>query len=157
MSVVRRGTPEHARLVEKIQSGRKPTAREIGLVDLSPNSRRLGGGAKRDKACDARVILERAGLGRGLVREFYFHPHRNWRFDLAYPQRLVAVEIEGRAGRYSGGVDHHTSWEGFENDCCKYSEAAVLGWTVLRCTLDMMDDGRMVDLVGRALGEEGGL
>jgi very-short-patch-repair endonuclease len=72
---------------------------------------------------------------------------RGWRFDMAWPDRLVAVEIEGAtwaAGRHSRG-------DGFEEDCVKYAEAAILGWRVLRFTTDMVTDGRAVEMLERAL------
>jgi very-short-patch-repair endonuclease len=81
------------------------------------------------------------------VAELEFYPVRKWRFDFAWPELLVAVEIEG--GSWSGG--RHTSGPGFEADCVKYAEAAILGWLVLRVTTAMVDDGRAVALLGRAL------
>ena len=29
------------------------------------------------------------------VREYIFHPKRKWRFDFYFPERKLAVEIEG--------------------------------------------------------------
>lgn len=72
---------------------------------------------------------------RGLsepVREYRFHPTRKWRFDVAFPDVLVCVEIEGMTP--AGG--RHQRWGGFRNDVEKYREAALLGWTVLRYTGD---------------------
>lgn len=80
-------------------------------------------------------------------QETRFHPVRRWRFDLAYPAQKVAVEIEG--GSWQNG--RHTRGKGYETDCEKYSEAAVLGWKVIRCTPAMVEDGRAVDLITRAL------
>ncbi len=57
-------------------------------------------------------------------REYRFHPTRMWRFDFAWPQIKLAVEIEGR-GR-------HQSFVGFNKDIEKYNEAVRLGWRVLR-------------------------
>lgn len=63
-------------------------------------------------------------------REWKFAaPHRQWRFDFAYPSMKIAVEIEGR-GR-------HTTIAGYAEDCRKYNAAAGLGWTVLRFTSSM--------------------
>lgn len=79
--------------------------------------------------------------------EYRFSPERMWRFDFAWPAALVAVEVEG--GTYSGG--RHSRGAGFEADCIKYAEAAIRGWLVIRVTTEMVDDGRAVALVGRAL------
>lgn len=61
-------------------------------------------------------------------QEFKFHPKRKWRFDFAWPDLLVAAEVEG--GVFVRG--RHVSPKGFVADCEKYNAAAQLGWTVLR-------------------------
>jgi len=71
------------------------------------------------------------------TREYVFHPTRKWRFDFAYLRKKLAIEVEG--GTWTGG--RHNSGVGFRNDCIKYNEAAILGWTVLRFTTDMISDG----------------
>ncbi len=68
-------------------------------------------------------------------REYLFHPSRRWRLDLAWPDRKVAVELEG--GVYFG-LGRHTRAVGYEGDCYKYSHAAALGWRVLRFTYVMV-------------------
>jgi len=70
-------------------------------------------------------------------REHRFHHPRRWRFDRAWPDRLIAAEIEG--GIWSHG--RHTRGSGFEGDCEKYNAAALEGWTVLRFTSGMIDSG----------------
>jgi very-short-patch-repair endonuclease len=82
------------------------------------------------------------------VREFRFHPTRKWRFDLAYPDNRLAIEIEGAT--YSGG--RHVRGKGYEEDCLKYDEAAIAGWAVLRFTGPMVEEGRATELIARALG-----
>ena len=64
------------------------------------------------------------------VAEFRFALPRRWRFDYAWPDYLVALEIEG--GVWTGG--RHVRPSGFLGDMLKYNCAAVLGWRVLRCT-----------------------
>lgn len=79
--------------------------------------------------------------------EYPFHPSRKWRFDLAWPSSKVAVEVEG--GTFIAG--RHSRGRSFEADCEKYAEAAIAGWRVLRVTTDMVDDGRALGFVQRAL------
>lgn len=81
------------------------------------------------------------------MTEYRFHPTRKWRFDLAWPEHLVAVEVDG--GTWIGG--RHTTGSGIEGDALKVSEAAVLGWRVLRVTRSMVDSGVALDLIERAL------
>jgi very-short-patch-repair endonuclease len=83
----------------------------------------------------------------GFVVEYKFHPIRRWRFDFAWPDLHVALEVEG--GTWQKG--RHTSGVGFEKDCEKYNEAACLGWTVLRVTANMVADGTALEFVRRAL------
>lgn len=60
--------------------------------------------------------------------EFRFHPERKWRFDFAWPEQKVAVEVDG--GVFSGG--RHTRGMGFIRDCEKLNMACEMGWKVLR-------------------------
>ena len=68
------------------------------------------------------------------VREYQFAPDRRWRFDFAWPESRVAVEIEG--GTWIGGA--HNRGRHFSEDCEKYSVAAALGWRVIRATTDQV-------------------
>lgn len=69
--------------------------------------------------------------------EYQFVSNRRWRFDFAWPQQRVAVEVEG--GVWTGG--RHTRGSGFEKDCEKYGEATLLGWRVFRLTGGMIQPG----------------
>lgn len=80
-------------------------------------------------------------------REYKFHKVRRWRFDFAWPDLMIALEVEG--GTRSGG--RHTRHAGFENDCEKYNSAAIEGWSVLRATADMVKDGRAIGFVVEAI------
>lgn len=79
-----------------------------------------------------------SGLSAGMEREHRFHPTRRWRFDFSWPEKRVAVEIEG--GHWTGG--RHVRGAGFEADCEKYLEAIVMGWRVLRVTGSLVKSGR---------------
>ena len=60
--------------------------------------------------------------------EYEFHPRAKWRFDFAWPQERVAVEIEGLTAE--GG--RHQRRQGFLRDAEKYEAALRLRWTVYR-------------------------
>lgn len=68
------------------------------------------------------------------VTEHYFAKElpkpRHWRFDFAWPEEMVALEVEG--GIHTNG--RHVRGKGYEEDMVKYSTAATLGWKVLRVT-----------------------
>lgn len=93
--------------------------------------------------------LRAAGLPQP-VREYVFAPPRRWRYDFAWPEHRLAVEVEG--GSWVGG--RHVRPKAFEADCEKYAEATLLGWRVLRVTGAMVEDGRALALVQRALAKE---
>jgi very-short-patch-repair endonuclease len=64
-------------------------------------------------------------------REYRFHPERKWRFDFAWPDLKVAVEVEGLT--YGAG-GRHQRVGGYQGDLEKYNAAAMAGWLVLRFT-----------------------
>lgn len=80
-------------------------------------------------------------------REHRFHPVRKWRFDFAYPANRIAIECEG--GVWIMG--RHTRGSGFEEDCAKYNQAAILGWRILRFTKSMIDSGQAIFAIKEAL------
>lgn len=81
------------------------------------------------------------------VIQYRFHPVRRWRFDLAWPDHLLAVEVDG--GIWNRG--RHVRGEGYRRDCIKLNEAVIMGWRVLRVTPDMIQDGSAVEYVEYAL------
>lgn len=81
------------------------------------------------------------------VREHRFHPTRKWRFDFAFPDQKLAVEVEG--GIFTGG--RHTRGAGYRKDMEKYNAAAILGWRVLRFDGDIIKSGKAIQIVREAL------
>jgi very-short-patch-repair endonuclease len=83
----------------------------------------------------------------GWVAEHRFHPVRKWRFDFARPERLLAIEIDGGVwtkGRHSRGAGQVADME-------KQSEAACLGWRIIRITPDQTKRPETFDLIRRAV------
>lgn len=131
------------------------------MTDLSPQARAkveamLGPTRKRRKADPAK---QREDLGATLAgmlrmagvempqREFRFHPTKGWRFDMAWPERMFAVEADG--GTWTKGG--HVRGKHFESDCEKGNEAILLGWRVMHMTTDMIHDGRALVFIERFL------
>ena len=105
----------------------------------------------QESPLEATLALQMRAQGvSGYVREHRFHPKRRWRFDFAWPERRLAVEVEG--GTWSQG--RHTRGQGFAADCEKYNAAALLGWRVLRFTKEMVENWSAVKLVQEALRGE---
>ena len=65
---------------------------------------------------------------------------RRWKFDFAWPDKKIAIEIDG--GIWSGG--RHVRGKGFEMDCEKLNKAVSLGWKVYRFSGSMVNDGRAI-------------
>lgn len=121
----------------------------------SPASRRPAASAHKIKGASAPLFdyaetlliqLQLAGLPEP-QREFMFHSKRKWRFDLAWPDLLIAIEVEG--GIWSGG--RHVRGDGYEKDCEKYNEAQLAGWMVLRFTPGMIKRGKAGGVIEMAV------
>lgn len=76
----------------------------------------------------APIHLRAAIIAAGLpapIREYTWHETRNWRLDLAWPDRKRAVEIDGMAhrikGRHLDGIERHNAM-------------TMAGWRWLRLT-----------------------
>jgi hypothetical protein len=74
-------------------------------------------------------FFTRMGLPPPLF-EKRFHPTREWRFDLAWPEERLALEVVG--GLWMGG--RHNTPEGYLSDMEKFNAAACLGWRILFTT-----------------------
>ena len=84
--------------------------------------------------------------------EYKFHSHRKWRFDFAYPEKMIAFEYEGVFfGNRKGGVSVHTTAIGFSKNCEKYNHATALGWKVYRFTVKMLENGETIDFIRKVL------
>ena len=71
------------------------------------------------------------------VRQFIFHETRKWRFDFAWPQYKVAVEIDG--GVYQTKATGHRSISGVVSQMEKLNLAQIAGWKVLRFHANDLD------------------
>ena len=77
---------------------------------------------------------------------------RRWRFDFAWPDAMLAAEVEG--GVWVRG--RHTRGAGYVADCEKYNAATMLGWRVLRIPTPMVEDWSGAELVAEMLGGSDG-
>jgi very-short-patch-repair endonuclease len=93
-------------------------------------------------------LVEGAGLPMP-EREYRFHPVRRWRFDYAWVDAKLAVEVEG--GTWQGG--RHSRGAGYAQDAEKGNTALALGWRLLRYTPGMLKSGDLVVATVRGLLE----
>lgn len=68
--------------------------------------------------------------GYELKTEYRFTEERRWRFDWFLPALKTGIEYEGIFSKKS----RHTNNIGYSKDTEKYSQAAILGYKVLRYT-----------------------
>ncbi len=80
-------------------------------------------------------------------REFRFAPPRRWRFDMAWPGKMFAVECQG--GVWTGG--RHSGGKGQINDMDKLNQAQLLGWRVLQFAESHIRSGDALDLIELAI------
>lgn len=83
------------------------------------------------------------------VAEHVFALPRRWRFDWAWPQQLVALEVEGGVWRKGGGAHSHPS--NITRDIEKYSEAAARGWLIVRAVPEKLCTPSTFDYLQRAM------
>ena len=70
-----------------------------------------------------------------IEREYNFDKAigRKHRFDFAFPNKMIAVEVEGNAWSVKGGGRHMQ-----DSDLEKYNIAASMGWRVFRFSPSML-------------------
>lgn len=86
--------------------------------------------AYREEFHFARVAV---GHGPGIRRRFKAAGLHDWRFDFAWPDYLVAVEVDGNAWGVKGGGAHMQ-----DKDLSKLNFAIVSGWVVFRFSPGML-------------------
>ncbi len=98
--------------------------------------------------------LRIAHLTRGMEREYKFGKHLGpkgrvayWRFDFAWPDYHIALEVEGSGGKFS----RHRTYVGYEGDCRKYNRAVLDAWGVVRVTGKMVQSGEALETIRSAL------
>lgn len=118
--------------------------RPTSLVDAL--AERWAGYDPGDSALEARTLLalSRAGLPAPVQQHVVRRPDgRTAYIDLAYPEQLVAIELDG--------YEHHRTRTAFDQDRARANDLTLLGWHVYRFTWTMSDDD-IVATVARALG-----
>lgn len=105
---------------------------------------------KKISAIEEAFALHCRASGLVPVREHVFCPGRRWRFDFAFKDQMVAVELEG--GIWTNG--RHTRGSGVIGDMEKYNMAARLGWAVYRFDGGAVHRGEAIDFMVKVLEEK---
>lgn len=84
---------------------------------------------------------------------------RQWRFDFAFPDYWLAVEIQGVVVRRIGGkmvtMGGHADVQGMRNDHDKHNTATLLGWSVLQFMPSEIRPRRAIEMTMRVLADRG--
>ena len=74
-------------------------------------------------------------------------PGRKWRWDMAWPSKRLAVEIQG--GIWTHGK--HGRGSGIIQDMDKLNAATLAGWRVLQFAVNHVDSGEAVATIEKAI------
>lgn len=122
-------------------------ARQLGAIPKAkPRNRER---RTKPKAQPAR-IFEALCAAHNLfepVPEYRFEPTRDWRFDWAWPEAMVAIEKQG--GIFTGG--RHVRGPALLQEYEKINAAQALGWCVFFVTPDQMNSGEVFELLKRVV------
>lgn len=89
------------------------------------------------------------GPGKGLRNRLKLAGLKDWRFDFAFPDLKIAVEVEG--GIFLKKKSRHTTGTGYQGDCEKYNNATLLGWQILRFTSQHVKSGQALGMVEKLI------
>ena len=79
--------------------------------------------------------------------EYKFHPTRKWRFDFAWVEQKIALEIEG--GVWTKG--RHGRPSGIIKDMKKHNGAMECGWRFLRVEPENLYTQNTIDMLKKLL------
>jgi len=94
------------------------------------------------------LILDLVAAGHPLPETEHRPCKRRWRFDLAWPELKVAVELDG--GKYTGG---HRRGAELDKENEKLNWAVENGWRVLHYTYATVGTLEAIQQIGRVIGD----
>lgn len=112
----------------------------------------MSGKPETQRQRDERALLAAVEQATQLVgvQEHRFHPERKWRLDLAWPEVMVALEVQG--GLFVQGK--HGRGEGASRDHEKLNEAQLSGWIVIQCQPREIASEQVREWVLRAIARQ---
>lgn len=82
-------------------------------------------------------------------REYRATEGRRWRWDLAFVDQRLLIDIQGGQRQYG----RHNRPAGYQNDCDKANRATLAGWRCLHFTGEQVNDGTAIQVLREALNE----
>jgi len=80
--------------------------------------------------------------------EFKFHPDRRWRFDFAWEEKKIAIEVQG--GLFIGGA--HSRGAYIVKSQEKYNNAALMGWRIFYFQPKEFNNGIATEILDQVFG-----
>lgn len=117
-------------------------------VAISPAEKKKARAKVQAQRLAQRVEVQLVNLPK-YSKEFSFHPERRWRFDYAWTEIKVALEIHG--GVFTNG--RHTRGKGFTEDKVKMNSAQLLDWIVIEATAAQVKSGDMLVWINKAIAK----
>jgi hypothetical protein len=84
--------------------------------------------------------------GPAFVTELQFNQDRLFRFDYAWLEEKVALELQG--GIYLASKGGHVSARGMRSDCDKFNLATSMGWRVLKLATGQINPDNLLLIRG---------
>ena len=101
-------------------------------------------------ALEDTLAFQLDALGIPYTREYKALPTRKFRWDFAFRDERVLVEVQG--GTFNGGA--HGRGVGIHRDYEKGNLAQMAGWRVLQFDSKMVKSGEAVEVIRKALEVE---
>lgn len=79
-------------------------------------------------------------------KEYRFHDKRKWRFDYAWPDYKIALEVEGGIWMNKGA---HNTGKAILRDIEKYNTATIMGWRIIRTTPNKLLTIETLDMLNK--------
>lgn len=137
---------------ERILRAKRPRVDYADRLDALMQARGFAGYVREYRF----AAMANGGTGKGLRARLQAAGLKDWRFDIAFVDEKVAIEVDG-GGRQAARNTRTGAWmavgrHGQAEDYDKLNSAqAVLGWLVLRFTLDMLRGERWEQQIDAAL------
>ena len=84
------------------------------------------------------------------VREYKAIPERRFRFDFAWVEQKLLVEVQGQIWKKGG----HSSGVGIMRDHEKNNLAVINGWRVMYCNSNTITSGEAINQIEKAIRDE---
>jgi hypothetical protein len=133
-------------MAKRIEIPKGATVRKFNRAALPPAARASANESELELTLYAACRL--FAIPKGLPipeRQAVVVEGRGWRWDLAFPDSRLGIEVQG--GTYLATPGKHSRGCGQSKDFAKLNAAALEGWTVLQFDSAAIDSMRIVDSV----------